>query len=224
VSLLAPNLRVYNSAHTQLYTGSGSGYTGSTVSYTRAASANQTYFIRVDGANTTSFGTGAYVLAVKFGTAALPPVTPPNTQTVNGDPLSAGGWNPDTIGPGTGGHDEENEAFDSFSASSSAHGHAWASAGQPGQTENLAEGVWAALQGERRTVRDVEDTRGSFANADPGLGKLRTTLSQDTRSSALEDNKDTSSDGVVDASTEMPGDAWFVSIDWMRDLLSALTD
>src|SRR5262249_17267117 len=166
LSLLAPNLRVYNSAQTQLSTCSGTGYTGSTVSYTRAVSANQTYYIRVDGANTTSFGTGAYVLSLKFGTAPLPPVVPPNTQILDQFPLSAGGFFNETI-PG-----EENEAFDGFSAFPNGHGH---SSAAPGQAENLVASVWAALQEDHRGGRDLQTSDATPAKADHGLDRLRTT-------------------------------------------------
>jgi len=219
VSLLAPNLRVYNSAQTQLYTGSGTGYTGSTVSFTRAVSTNQTYYIRVDGANTTSFGTGAYVLSLKFGTAPLPPVVPPNTQILDGSPLSAGGFFGDTI------PSEENEAFDGFSASPGRHGHGPGSVGAPGRPEDLVASVWAALQEDHRGVRVGQDSDATPANADHGLGRLRTTLSSvDTRNSAQEDEKDTPSDVTADGPPPEVSDFWFTSIGWMSDLLNLGAD
>src|SRR5262249_42708198 len=139
VSLMAPNLRVYNGSQVQLYTGSGTGYTGSTLSYTRTVTAGQTYYFRVDGANTTSFRTGAYVLSAKFGTAPLPAVAPPNMQVLNGNPISIGGSVGDVIDHdhGHGGHHDDNEPFDGFSASPGNHGSASGSAGAVAQAESL---------------------------------------------------------------------------------------
>jgi len=215
LSLLAPNLRVYNSAGTQLTTLSGTGYTGSTVNYTRAVATNQVYYIRVGGANTTSFGTGAYVLSLKFGTAPLPAVVPPNTQILDGNPLSAGGFWGDTI-PGT-----ESEAWDGFTGSTSHHTHAFPSAGAFGQAQSLVSSVWAALQGEHRGGSDVQVSDATPAKADHGL---RTILSAaDTRVSALEDDKPSSSDLTAD-SAEEASDVWFTGLDWMSNLLSFLSE
>jgi hypothetical protein len=91
LSLLAPRVRVYNAWQGQLATAAGSGFSGSTVTLNVSVVAGQTYYVRVGAANNTAFGTGAYGLALNFGTGTTPAVTPPNTQTANGSPLNGGG-------------------------------------------------------------------------------------------------------------------------------------
>ena len=53
--------------------------------------AGQTYYVKLDGADNTAIGTGKYAMTLNFGTGANPTVPMPNTQTLNGDPLSGGG-------------------------------------------------------------------------------------------------------------------------------------
>jgi predicted Zn-dependent protease len=92
LSLLAPSLTVYNGAQVQLASASNSGYVGSTLTVSiGGVSAGQQYFVKVAGANTTAFGTGAYGLSLDFGNNPSPAITPPNTQTLNGNPISGGG-------------------------------------------------------------------------------------------------------------------------------------
>src|SRR5262249_26309251 len=57
-------------------------------------SAGQQFYVKVAGADTTAFGTGAYALVLNFGNNPPPTVVPPNTQTLNGNPLSNGGTQP----------------------------------------------------------------------------------------------------------------------------------
>src|SRR5262249_553241 len=162
---------------TQLSTCSGTGYTGSTVSYTRAVSANQTYYIRVDGANTTSFGTGAYVLSLKFGTAPLPPVVPPNTQILDQFPLSAAALFTLTLPPTAKG------AAPGLPGGTTRPG-AWSAA--PGQAETRVAGVWAAFQEAQGGARHLQASDATPRKAVHGLDRLRTALSAvDTRVAAL---------------------------------------
>jgi hypothetical protein len=93
LSLLAPKLTVYDTDRsTVLGSATGSGTRGSTLSVTvNDIDAGQQFYVQVAGANTTSFGTGAYALTLNLGTGPAPSVTPPNTQTANGTPLSGGG-------------------------------------------------------------------------------------------------------------------------------------
>jgi hypothetical protein len=91
LSLLAPSLRVYNSAETQLGAVLGSGYQGSTLNLTVNVTPGQVYYVRVAGANTSAFGTGEYALTVNLGTSTAPAVQPPNTQVANGNPENGGG-------------------------------------------------------------------------------------------------------------------------------------
>jgi predicted Zn-dependent protease len=93
LSLLAPKLTVYASDQsTVLGTASFSGYTGSTLTVNVASAvAGQTVYLKVQGYDTSAFGTGAYALALDCGPNSLPAVTLPNTRVANGNPISAGG-------------------------------------------------------------------------------------------------------------------------------------
>ncbi len=103
LSLFAPKVWVYNSLQVQLATATGTGNQGSTLSTTVSGILpGQTYYIKVDGADNTAFGTGKYAVGLNFGLGADPVVTLPNTQVLNGTPLSGGGG----IANGSGTHDE----------------------------------------------------------------------------------------------------------------------
>jgi hypothetical protein len=91
LSLLAPSVRVYNSALKQIASVTGNGYLGSTLSLNVSVTAGQMYYIRVAGANNSAFGAGAYGMTLNFGTGSSPTLSPPDTQTANGDPLNGGG-------------------------------------------------------------------------------------------------------------------------------------
>ena len=91
LSLLAPSVRVYNASQSIVAAKTGSGYLGATLTVEIPVTPGQTYFIRVGGANTSAFGTGAYAMALNFGGGASPVATPPDTQTANGDPMNGGG-------------------------------------------------------------------------------------------------------------------------------------
>jgi hypothetical protein len=93
LSLLAPRLTVYAADQcTVLGSATGSGEQGSTLKVTVSdISPGQQVYVKVAGANTTSFGTGDYALTLNLGTGPAPAVTLPNTQTANGNPLSGGG-------------------------------------------------------------------------------------------------------------------------------------
>lgn len=92
LSLLAPKVWVYNNGQTQLATATGTGYQGSTLTVTvNGIVAGQNYYVKVDGADATAFGTGRYAVTLNFGTGDNPAVPLPNTQTPNGDPISSGG-------------------------------------------------------------------------------------------------------------------------------------
>jgi predicted Zn-dependent protease len=93
LSLLAPKVWVYDGNQNQLATGTGTGELGSTVALTvNGITAGATYYIKVDGADATAFGTGAYALSLNFGSGASPAAASPNTTTANGTTAhSAGG-------------------------------------------------------------------------------------------------------------------------------------
>src|SRR5207247_2342049 len=52
--------------------------------------AGQQYFVQVTAADFTSFAVGRYAMTANFGTGALPGVTLPNTQVLNGIVLQGG--------------------------------------------------------------------------------------------------------------------------------------
>jgi hypothetical protein len=96
LSLLAPTVTVY-AADQRTVLGSSSGYQkyGTTLTVTiKNVTAGQQLYVKVAGADTTAFGTGAYALTLNFGTSPSPTVPLPNTQTLDGSPLTAGGGEP----------------------------------------------------------------------------------------------------------------------------------
>jgi predicted Zn-dependent protease len=74
LSLLAPKLTVYASDHTTvLGSADGTGQYGATISATLASvTAGQQYYIKVQGADTSAFGTGRYALSVNFASPPSP--------------------------------------------------------------------------------------------------------------------------------------------------------
>jgi hypothetical protein len=98
LSLLGPSVTVYASDQvTVLAGGSGKTRTGNTLTYTiTGVSAGQQFYVKVAGADTTAFATGAYALVLNFGSGSAPTVTGPNTQVLNGNPLTSGGGVPDS--------------------------------------------------------------------------------------------------------------------------------
>jgi hypothetical protein len=93
LSLLAPKVLVYAANQsTVLGAVSGAGKYGTTLSVTvKNVTAGQSFYVKVQGADTSPFGTGAYALTLNFGSGASPTVPLPDTQTPNGTPLSGGG-------------------------------------------------------------------------------------------------------------------------------------
>lgn len=91
LSLLAPLVRVYNASQSQVAYASGLNKYGTTLSLTVNVTPGQRYYILVDGADNSVFGTGAYALTLNFGSGASPTVPLPDTRTANGDPLNGGG-------------------------------------------------------------------------------------------------------------------------------------
>jgi hypothetical protein len=92
LSLLAPTVYVYDASYTLLGSASGAGQYGATLSVTiNGVSAGAAYYVKVTGAYSSAFGTGAYALTLNFGNGLSPAVPLPNTQTLNGAVLSSGG-------------------------------------------------------------------------------------------------------------------------------------
>src|SRR5262249_29790733 len=102
LSLLAPKVTVYAAdGVTVLGSANGLNQYGTTLSVTvNGVSAGQRYYVKVQGADTTAFGTGAYALELNFGSGTTPLAASSNTQTANGTPLSGGGGVADRNGEG----------------------------------------------------------------------------------------------------------------------------
>lgn len=99
LSLLAPKLTVYADDKTTVL-GTATGISGSTVTVTvNGVGNNDVFYVKVQGANATAFGTGAYGLTIDCG--ALPLLTPaltfPNTTMLNGIPQRSGGGQAETV-------------------------------------------------------------------------------------------------------------------------------
>jgi hypothetical protein len=96
LSLLTPKLSVYDANQNLLGSAtfqlaSGATQNGATLSVTvSGVTAGAVYYVKVQGADSTVWSTGNYALALNLGTGADPTVTPPNTQTANGNPLQSG--------------------------------------------------------------------------------------------------------------------------------------
>lgn len=117
LSLLSPKLTVYASDQiTVKGIGNGVNQYGATVTVTvTGVSAGQTYYFKMEGAETSTsnggwaFNTGKYAVALNFGTNPTPSASSPNTMTANGSPLSSGGGIP--VIPGGAVHDEGAEVL-----------------------------------------------------------------------------------------------------------------
>ncbi len=102
LSLLSPQVTVYAADMTTvLGSASGAGQYGTTLDVTvNNVSPLQAFFVKVKGADTTAFSTGAYALGVGFAGSAAPTAASPQTQVANGTPLSGGGGVADTTAAG----------------------------------------------------------------------------------------------------------------------------
>jgi len=94
LSLLTPKVTVY-AADQQTVLGSATGagqYDGTTLTVTlNSVTPGEQFYVKVQGADTTSFSTGEYGLTLNYGTGSTPTIPSPNTQSPNGNPLQAGG-------------------------------------------------------------------------------------------------------------------------------------
>jgi hypothetical protein len=117
LSLLSPKLTVYAADQTTVLgtAGTSGTYQGATLSVTVSnVSAGQQFYVKVSGAETgtgalQSFNTGTYALTLNLGSGASPVVPLPNTQILNGNPITGGGGQPlatdndgDVVGPADG--------------------------------------------------------------------------------------------------------------------------
>jgi hypothetical protein len=96
-SLLAPKMTVYASNQsTVLGTASGLNQYGTTLSVTVGnVTQGQRLYVKVQGADTSAFGIGAYALTLNLSNGPSPVVAPPSTQVANGTVLSGGGGDPE---------------------------------------------------------------------------------------------------------------------------------
>src|SRR5262249_11224920 len=95
LSLLSPFMTVYDACFRALGSDGSDGRTATTLSVTvDNVVAGQRYYVRVKGADSTSFSTGAYAMTFQFSIFAPPPVPTPDTTTANGSPISGGGGVP----------------------------------------------------------------------------------------------------------------------------------
>lgn len=103
LSLLAPKLTIYAADQkTVLGTVSGLNQYGTTISVSVGnVVAGQTYYVKVEGADPSSFSVGTYGLIVDLGAKSSPTVTPPKTTKSNGKVLTSGGG----AAEGNGAHD-----------------------------------------------------------------------------------------------------------------------
>ncbi len=92
LSLLSPRMTVYAADGTMVTTVNGAGQYGTrlTASLPNVV-AGQVYYVQVQGADTSAFGTGRYALAMSFNGTAAPTATAPIIPVANGTVLSAGG-------------------------------------------------------------------------------------------------------------------------------------
>ena len=116
LSLLSPKVTVYAADQTTvLGSASGLNQDGTTLSVSvSGVTAGQVIYVKVQGADTTPFSTGAYALTLNLGSGATPTVPLPSTATPNGNPISAGGGIADSVR----GHGHDNKHVDSLPATS----------------------------------------------------------------------------------------------------------
>jgi hypothetical protein len=93
LSLLAPKVTVYAANQTTvLGSASGLGHDGTTLNVTiNNVTPGQQYYVKVQGADSSVFGTGAYALIVNAGTGAAPTVAQPTTQMAATSNTQCGG-------------------------------------------------------------------------------------------------------------------------------------
>lgn len=95
-SQLAPKLTIYDKDKTTvLGTVDGAGQHGTTLSLTlNGVVGSDVFYIKVQAAESTVFGVGAYGLTLDVGASTPPVLTLPDTMLENGDPFSSGGGSP----------------------------------------------------------------------------------------------------------------------------------
>jgi hypothetical protein len=102
LSLLAPKVTVYAAdGLTVLGSANGSGQYGTTLTVSVPnVTAGQVFFVKVQGADNTSMGTGNYALGLSFNGSAPPTEASRIIAYANGNPLKSGGGSPANPLPG----------------------------------------------------------------------------------------------------------------------------
>jgi hypothetical protein len=95
LSLFSPVMTVYDANQRSLGSAGRSGQIATTLSLTiTGVTPGQRYYVRVKGADSGAFSTGAYGMTYQFSSYAPPAVPTPKTTTPNGNPLTSGGGVP----------------------------------------------------------------------------------------------------------------------------------
>jgi hypothetical protein len=101
LSLLSPKVIVYSATGAVLGSASGLNQFGTTLDVTlTGVTAGAQYYVKVSGADTTPFSTGAYALGLNFGSGTTPVAATPSVSVANGNPISGGGGVADGAGAG----------------------------------------------------------------------------------------------------------------------------
>ena len=102
LSLLSPEMTVYAAnMSTVLGSANGAGQYGTDLTVTvPGATAGERFYVEVQGANTTAFGTGDYALGMSFNGTTPPTEASPIIAYPNGTPLQSGGGSPQQVKPG----------------------------------------------------------------------------------------------------------------------------
>jgi hypothetical protein len=96
LSLLSPKLTVYSASGAVLATASGGGQYGTTITVSVAGvNPSDQFYVKVQGADTTAFGTGRFALGFTFDGSTPPVEASPIVAIPNGNPLQMGGGTPD---------------------------------------------------------------------------------------------------------------------------------
>jgi hypothetical protein len=104
LSLLSPKLLVYNSSLSGLAQVAAPNAFGQTVSVTLSGvQPGQVYYFKAMAANTGPTGAGGYGLEVNFGSKAMSPISPPNTEVAQQPDQSSGASATQQTGSGGGG-------------------------------------------------------------------------------------------------------------------------
>jgi hypothetical protein len=157
-SLLAPGMALFRGDQSLINWTSGAGQWGTTITLSvTGVSAGEVFYIKCNGTDLTSinkpFSTGAYALAINFGTGATPaaPTTP--TATPKTYPLVNGGWQYDH------GHNGEVPRTDVFGPEHPDHDH-----------DDRAAGHGSEQYGD--TARPADPAPGFRSGATPAVNSL----------------------------------------------------